>query len=136
MSGPGKTTFTVTPPSADAPDSVEQERLPLVTTFGSTLVARREGDVLLQVQVLPGELSVRPSSYRGGKEFLDRVYDFQKTPVEDWAKALDLEMPQVDSSRTSGGVLRELFAKRTAKIRRDLEEFVRGTKGRMDIEGS
>jgi hypothetical protein len=27
-----------------------------------------KGAVLLQVQVLPGELSVHPSSYRGGKE--------------------------------------------------------------------
>lgn len=72
------------------------------------------------------------------KDFLDRVYDFKrvedKIEIEDWAKALDLEMAQVDSANTSADVLQKIFVERTARIRRDLEEFVRGTKSRVDIE--
>jgi hypothetical protein len=39
-------------------------------------------------------------------------------------------------SRAISGVLilRSLFAERTQKIRGDLEQFVRGTKARIDLE--
>jgi hypothetical protein len=56
------------------------------------------------------------------KDFLDGVYEFTegKLTIEEWATALDLEMPQVDSANTPIEALRSLFADRTQKIRADL----------------
>lgn len=72
------------------------------------------------------------------KEFLNTVYEFKdgKLPLEEWADALNLEMPQVDSKNSSVDELVKLFSERTAKIRGDLEDFVRGKKPRIDLQGS
>lgn len=69
------------------------------------------------------------------KEFLEGVYEIKKGTftIEEWATALDLKMPQVDSGSTAVEVLRSLFAERTQKIRGDLEQFVRGLKARIDL---
>ena len=69
------------------------------------------------------------------KQFLEDVHEFkeEKVTVEEWAMALDLKMPQVDSGGTAVEVLCKLFSDRTQKIRSDLDQFVRGTKARVDI---
>ncbi len=69
------------------------------------------------------------------KQFLEGVHEFKTgtVTVEEWAAALDLKMPQVDSSNTAIDILRALFAERTQKIRGDLEQFIRGTKVRVDL---
>jgi hypothetical protein len=69
------------------------------------------------------------------KEFLEGVHEFKEgeCTIESWATALDLEMPQVDSSDTPIASLLDLFTQRTQKIKRDLEEFVRGKAARTDI---
>jgi hypothetical protein len=74
-------------------------------------------------------------SNRSLKEFLEGVHDFKegRFTVEEWATALDLKMPQVDSANTAVEVLCPLFTERTQKIRGDLEQFVRGMKNRIDI---
>ena len=70
------------------------------------------------------------------KEFLEGVHEFKNGTftIEEWSTALDLKMPQVDSANTGIEILRTLFAERTQKICNDLEQFVRGTKGRIDLE--
>lgn len=70
------------------------------------------------------------------KEFLDTIYDFKdgKIDLTEWIEALHLKMPQVDSKSTAVEALQELFSERTSKIRQDLEDFVRGTKVRVDLE--
>lgn len=70
------------------------------------------------------------------KQFLEGVHEFKAgtVTVEEWATALDLKMSQVDSANTAVDVLRELFTDRTQKIRDDLEQFVRGTVARIDLE--
>lgn len=69
------------------------------------------------------------------KYFLDDVHEFKQGihSVEAWASALDLDMPLVDSANVSIEVLQSLIAERTSKIRADLEQFVRGTKLRVDL---
>lgn len=68
------------------------------------------------------------------KDFLESVHEFKedKISIKDWAAALDIEMPQVESTDTDIMILKDLFAKRTLKIRNELEQFVRGTKSRID----
>jgi hypothetical protein len=70
------------------------------------------------------------------KAFLEEVHEFRNgaLTIPNWAQALDLEMGQVDSTDTSVETLRWLFTDRTQKIRSDLEQFVRGTKSRVDLE--
>ncbi len=77
-------------------------------------------------------------SNRSLKEFLEGVHEFKEGTftLEEWATALDLKMPQVDSATTSVGVLRSLFTERTQKIRADLEQFIRGMKARIDVSPS
>lgn len=72
------------------------------------------------------------------RAFLEKVHDFKNCTytIANWAKALDLEMGQVDSTDTSVETLRLLFTDRTQKIRSDLEQFVRGTKSRVDLESN
>lgn len=72
------------------------------------------------------------------REFLEGVYEFKegKITIEQWATALDLKMPQVDSANTSVEDLRALFAERTSKVRSELEKFVRGEKSRVDLGSS
>jgi 5-methylcytosine-specific restriction endonuclease McrA len=69
------------------------------------------------------------------KQFLEGVHEFKngRFTVEEWAKALDLEMPQVDSANTSIDDLHTVISQRTQEIRSDLEQFVRGLKGRIDL---
>ena len=70
------------------------------------------------------------------KNFLDRVYEFNSKKLElaDWADALELKMEQVDCSTTPVDRLQELFSERSAKIRSDLEKFIRGAKDRVDFD--
>ena len=69
------------------------------------------------------------------KEFLQGVHEFKEGTwtIEAWASALDLEMSQVDSGQASVEKLSELATDRTKKIQNDLEQFVRGTKTRIDL---
>jgi hypothetical protein len=70
------------------------------------------------------------------KNFLDNVYEFKdkKLKLADWAAALDLDMAQVDCSAISVDQLQKLFEARTRNIRSDLENFVRGSANRIDLE--
>jgi hypothetical protein len=69
------------------------------------------------------------------KQFLEGVHESKAgtVTVEQCAPALDLKMPQVDSANTAIDILRPLFAERTQKISGDLEQFIRGTKLRIDL---
>lgn len=69
------------------------------------------------------------------KQFLDGVHEFKtgKRVIKDWAASLDLSMPQVDSAGTSPAELAGLIRERSKEIRADLEEFIRGTKSRVDL---
>jgi len=72
------------------------------------------------------------------KKFLEGVHEFKtgQLSLEEWATALDLSMQQVDSANTPVGPLRALFTERTQKIRSDLEQFIRGTRLRVDIKAN
>jgi hypothetical protein len=74
-------------------------------------------------------------SNRPLKEFLQGVYEFKegKWTIEEWARALDLGIPLVDSGEAPIEELGELVAARTQKMRSDLEQFVRGTRSRVDV---
>jgi hypothetical protein len=69
------------------------------------------------------------------KAFLEDVHEFQAgtITVPDWGAALSLAMPQVDSANTAVDELAKLIAERTMKIRSEVEQFVRGSKARIDI---
>jgi 5-methylcytosine-specific restriction endonuclease McrA len=69
------------------------------------------------------------------KTFLEEVHEFKDGTytIGDWAAALALKMPQVDSADTEVELLAALFAERAQQIRGDLEQFVRGTKARIDL---
>ena len=77
-------------------------------------------------------------SNRPLKEFLEGVHEFKEgtVTIEEWAAALELQMPQVDSATTTLDVLGSLFADRTLKIRGDLEQFARGMKARIDLQAN
>jgi hypothetical protein len=72
------------------------------------------------------------------KEFLEGVHEFKEGEllIDDWGRALDLEMAQVDSADTPVETLDDLFINRSQKIRDDLEQFIRGTKSRIDLPTS
>jgi hypothetical protein len=74
-------------------------------------------------------------SKRPLKDFLQRVHEFEngQYTISDWAYPLDLQMQQVDSGTTPIEKLAELISERTKKIQNDLEQFVRGTKARIDV---
>ncbi|WP_316170076.1 DUF262 domain-containing protein [Bradyrhizobium sp. SZCCHNRI1058] len=74
-------------------------------------------------------------SKRPLKDFLEGVYEFKngKYTIGEWASALDIQMPQVDSVGTAITELAELIARRTKTIQSDLEHFIRGTKVRVDV---
>ncbi len=67
--------------------------------------------------------------------FLQGVHEFKdgSLTLEEWASALDLAMPQVDSAKTPVDKLSALFAERSQKIRGDLEQFIRGNSARVDL---
>jgi hypothetical protein len=69
------------------------------------------------------------------KEFLEGVHEFRDgtLTIDQWASGLNLEGPQIDSAHSTVEVLRQLFVERTQRIRGDLEQFVRGTKARIDL---
>jgi hypothetical protein len=56
-----------------------------------------------------------------------------KLTIEEWAQALDLKTPQVDSAATPVDQLQKLFSERTLEIRGDVEQFIRGTAPRVDL---
>lgn len=108
--------------SGDAVAQKVEELTPLVNELGNCMLLEKNFNISKSKHPL--------------KVFLENVYEFKenKLTVEDWATALDLKMPQVDSANTTVEDLAEFFAKRTEKIRGDLEQFVRGTKVRVDFE--
>jgi hypothetical protein len=69
------------------------------------------------------------------KNFLQDVHEFKngERTIESWAAPLDLEMSQVDPLNISVESLLDIFTKRTQKIKRDLEDFVRGKTIRIDL---
>jgi hypothetical protein len=69
-------------------------------------------------------------------EFLAEVYEFKldSSLIDGWAQALELPMTQVECRKTSLKDLDEGFKKRTASIRATLEQFVRGSLTRVDLE--
>jgi hypothetical protein len=69
------------------------------------------------------------------KSFLDRVHEFcqGELEVETWATALSMDMAQVDCASSSIELLLQLFTARSQQMRSDLEEFIRGVKGRVDL---
>jgi len=107
------------PPKDDA-ESID-DMAPMVNELGNCMLLEKNFNISKSSKPL--------------KEFLEGVHEFEKgeLTVEEWASALDLEMPQLDSANTSIDVLRGLFAQRTQKIRSDVEQFVRGTKTRIDL---
>jgi hypothetical protein len=70
------------------------------------------------------------------KDFLEGVHEFKngQLSIEAWAEALDIEMPQVDCAETEVDALYTLFNKRTERIINDMEQFIRGTKTRIDLQ--
>lgn len=69
------------------------------------------------------------------KAFLDGVRKIKDSVVtiDDWAKGMELDMMLVDSSHADLLALDRLIVERTQRIRSDLEQFVRGTKRRVDV---
>jgi hypothetical protein len=70
------------------------------------------------------------------KDFLQGVHEFKigQYTIGEWATALDLEMPQVDSGSSSIDKIADLVTQRTRRIQNDLEQFVRGAKPRVDVK--
>lgn len=68
-------------------------------------------------------------------EFLSKVHEFKthQRSALDWAMALGLDEAQLEA-KGSAATLQELFVKRTALIRSELEEFVRGSRRRVDLD--
>jgi hypothetical protein len=103
-------------------------------------VARSVGDLapvvndLGNCMLLKKNLNISKSN-KPLKTFLENVHEFKAgtITVEEWATALALKMPQVDSADTEVNLLTALFTERGQQIRGDLEQFVRGTKARIDI---
>ncbi len=109
--------------NAVVPDQVAVDELgPKVNELGNCMLLEKNFNI--------------SKSNRPLREFLENVHEFKEgtCTLEDWATALDLKMPQVDSATAPIEVLRNLFTERTQKIRSDLEQFVRGTKARIDLQ--
>lgn len=66
--------------------------------------------------------------------FLKNIHEFMiGRNRDDWGKALSLEPKMVDSDTTPLPDLRRLIEERTQTMKSDLEDFVRGTKTRVDV---
>lgn len=118
-----------------------QKKLESPTGESNDALSPNEGELVEAVNQLGNCLLLEKTfniskSNKPLKEFLDNVYDFKdgKLALSEWIAALNLEMPHVDSKNTTVNALQKLFFDRTAKIRLDLEDFVRGTKVRVDID--
>lgn len=110
------------PKSDDAPNSVSREEAaPRMNELGNCMLLEKNFNI--------------SKSNKPLQEFLKGVHEFKEgtMTIDSWAAALDLEMAQVDSSPTSVEALLGLFVQRTQKIKRDLEEFVRGNSARVDL---
>ena len=110
------------PPTGDAIADNVEDLAPIVNELGNCMLLEKNFNI--------------SKSNKPLKQFLEGVHEIKshKLTVEEWATALDLEMPQVDSANTSVAELRRLFTERTQKIRGDLEQFVRGAKLRVDLD--
>ena len=110
----------LTVPGEPAPMRIG-EFVPLVNELGNCMLLEKNFNI--------------SKSNKPLKQFLEGVHEFKTgtVTVEEWAAALDLKMAQVDSANTAIDILRALFAERTQKIRGDLEQFIRGTKVRVDL---
>jgi hypothetical protein len=105
-----------------APDLSPDELLPRVNDLGNCMLLEKNFNISKSAVPL--------------KAFLDGVYEFKEKKLElnAWAASLDLDMAHVDCSSTSVDQLRELISRRSEKIRGDLEHFIRGTRGRVDLD--
>ncbi len=105
-----------------ADDTTRQELLSGVNDLGNCMLLEKNFNI--------------SKSNASLKAFLEQVHEFKskKCSLEEWAKSLELDMQQVDSTTTPIDLLRQLFTSRAQKIRADLEQFVRGTKMRVDID--
>lgn len=103
-----------------SPQPTAEDLAPVVNELGNCMLLEKNFNI--------------SKSDRPLKDFLVRLYEFQQRPtrVEEWAAALELDMRQVDSLKTPVDTLRDLFRARTQRIRSDLEQFIRGTKLRVD----
>jgi hypothetical protein len=108
-------------PEVDPVEKID-ELTPIINALGNCMLLEKNFNV--------------SKSNKPLKDFLEDVHEFQvgQLTVQQWATALDLTMPQVDSANTPVDELRDVFAKRTQKIHGDLEQFIRGTKTRIDLE--
>jgi hypothetical protein len=68
-------------------------------------------------------------------QFLAGVHEFKtrKQKIEVWSRALSLDKHHVDPTDTNALQLAKIFKTRTETIQSDLEQFVRGTKSRIDV---
>ncbi len=111
-----------TKPPTGVPVEKIDELVPIVNELGNCMLLEKNFNI--------------SKSNKPLKNFLENVHEFKlgELTVNEWATALALSMPQVDSANTPVAELRTLFNDRTQAIRSDLEQFVRGTKTRVDLE--
>lgn len=107
--------------AAGATNENVDELIPAVNEIGNCMLLEKNFNISKSAEPL--------------KQFLEGVHEFKvgELTVEEWAKALDLTLPQVDSANTPAADLRTLFFERSQKIRGDLEQFARGAKARLDV---
>ena len=123
-----RTKLSALPPNAEGADadalSPADELMPKINDLGNCMLLEKNFNISKSSATL--------------RSFLDGVYEFQekKLVLNDWAAALDLDMAQVDSGATAVEALQTLFSARAQKIRGDLEQFIRGTKDRVDLDVS
>jgi hypothetical protein len=110
----------MSPPGDAVVENIE-ELAPVVNELGNCMLLEKNFNI--------------SKSNKPLQQFLENIHEFKvgTITVDEWAAALDMKMPQVDSANSAVEVLRELFAERTQKIRADLEQFIRGTKARIDL---
>jgi len=70
--------------------------------------------------------------------FLEQVHEFKTKKLEltEWSAALGLSMVMIDAEQARLEDIKEAIEERDKAIRDDLEQFVRGTKKRVDLNGS
>jgi hypothetical protein len=68
------------------------------------------------------------------KSFLAGVHEFKdgRMTVEEWARDMDIDASLLDATDAEVPALSDLIAARTLRIRTELDEFIRGTKKRVD----
>jgi hypothetical protein len=106
---------------SDAKILTREEAAPRVNDLGNCMLLEKNFNI--------------SKSNKPAKEFLQDVHEFKdgERTIESWAEGLGLEMSQLDPVSISVESLIQLFTHRTQRIKRDLEEFVRGKAIRTDL---